>query len=329
MNLVSLFSGCGGSCLGFKQAGYNILYANEFVPEAQRTYRANNPGVYLDTRDIRTISPEDIRKVIGHQVIDVLEGSPPCSSFSICGKREKGWGKIRKYSGAIKQRTDDLFLEYIRLLRGLKPRAFVAENVAGLVKGKSKGYFKIILNEMIESGYKVVAGVLDASRCGVPQKRQRLIFIGIRNDLGITPVLPSPLRGKAPTVRDALKDLVTEDVRAWHIPKTSAILKCYLASPGHGFFLGRTHKALFGKPRFFNHVRLRNDRPANTISQTPCVYHPTEPRALTISELKRICGFPDTYILHGSYYQRWERLGRAVPPPLMRRVAESLKNQIG
>ena len=117
-NVVSTFSGCGGSCLGYEMAGYNVLYANEFIPEAQRTYRANHKNVCLDTRDIRVIQPEEILEMtkLKKGELDLFDGSPPCSSFSILGKREKGWGKVKTYSDT-KQRTDDLFFEYIRILK--------------------------------------------------------------------------------------------------------------------------------------------------------------------------------------------------------------------
>ena len=113
--VVSTFSGCGGSCLGFEMAGYDVLWANEFIPAAQETYRLNHPGVILNCEDIRTVEARDvlsrIRKEPGE--VDVLEGSPPCASFSTAGKREKGWGDVRKYSDS-EQRVDDLFFEFIR-----------------------------------------------------------------------------------------------------------------------------------------------------------------------------------------------------------------------
>ncbi|MCI0408737.1 MAG: DNA cytosine methyltransferase, partial [Acidobacteria bacterium] len=192
--VVSTFSGCGGSCLGFEMAGFKVLWANEFIPAAQETYRANHPDTILDTRDIRQVRPEDILEAIGKRPgeIDVLEGSPPCASFSTAGKRHAGWGQIRKYSDA-RQRVDDLFFEFARILKGLQPRVFVAENVSGLVKGVAKGYFKSILKELKDCGYDVEARLLDAQWLGVPQTRQRIIFIGVRNDLGLKPAFPKPL----------------------------------------------------------------------------------------------------------------------------------------
>jgi DNA (cytosine-5)-methyltransferase 1 len=132
-DVLSTFSGCGGSCLGFAMAGFRVLWASEFIPAAQETYRANHPGTLLDTRDIRTVQPAVILAAIGKQPgeIDVLEGSPPCASFSTAGQREAGWGKVRAYSDT-RQRTDDLFFEFARILRGVQPKAFVAENVSGL-----------------------------------------------------------------------------------------------------------------------------------------------------------------------------------------------------
>ena len=209
---VSTFSGCGGSSLGYKMAGFRVLWANEFIPAAQDTYRANHHGTILDTRDIRTVQPADILEAIGMQAgeLDLFDGSPPCASFSTAGKREAGWGKVKAYSDT-KQRTDDLFFEYTRLVKGVQPKVFVAENVSGLVKGTAKGYFLEILAALKECGYTVSAKLLDAQWLGVPQMRQRVIFVGVRNDLvakyGVKPVHPKPLLYRY-SVRDALPWIV-------------------------------------------------------------------------------------------------------------------------
>ena len=173
-------------------------------PAAQETYRLNHPDTILDTRDIRKIQPQEILSAIGMEAgqIDLLDGSPPCASFSTAGKRNKVWGKVKAYSDSS-QRTDDLFFEFARLLDGLQPRTFVAENVSGLVKGVSKGYFLEILKSLKGCGYRVEAKVLDAQWLGVPQMRQRLIFVGVREDLGLAPAFPKPLPYRY-SVRDAL-----------------------------------------------------------------------------------------------------------------------------
>ena len=211
-NAVSTFSGCGGSSLGYKMAGFKVLWANEFIPAAQEVYRLNHPSTILDTRDIRQVQPQDILDAIGMKPgeLDLFDGSPPCASFSTAGKREAGWGKVKAYSDT-KQRTDDLFFEYARLLRGIQPKVFVAENVSGLVKGTAKGYFKLILEELKGCGYNVKAKVLDAQWLGVPQMRQRLIFVGVRHDLNVEPAFPKPLSYQY-TVRDALPWIVRQAV---------------------------------------------------------------------------------------------------------------------
>jgi len=175
-DVVSTFSGCGGSCLGYRMAGFNVAWANEFIPAAQDTYVANHPSTILDKRDIRKIQPKEILDILGKNAgeIDLLDGSPPCAAFSTAGKRSDGWGTVKSYSDS-KQRVDDLFFEYSRILEGLQPKTFIAENVSGLVKGVAKGYFKEILKRLQDCGYRVSARVLDAKWLGVPQSRQRLI----------------------------------------------------------------------------------------------------------------------------------------------------------
>jgi DNA (cytosine-5)-methyltransferase 1 len=357
-SVVSTFSGCGGSCLGFKMAGFRVLWASEFIPAAQVTYQANHHDTPLDTRDIRQVRPEDIFAAVGRQVgeIDVLEGSPPCASFSTAGKREAGWGKVRDYSDT-RQRTDDLFFEFARLLGGLRPKVFVAENVSGLVKGTAKGYFLAILRALKGQGYRVEARLLDAQWLGVPQARQRLIFIGVREDLGLAPAFPRPLPYRY-SVREALPDFAGPPVTAGN--KRDALAGLRQAKPPDQptptvpaeepefamieagadigrFAIGREWNYL--RPgeksdRYLNLIRPDPEGPCPTICQshgnpsTAGVTHPTERRKFTIAELKRICAFPDDFILTGSYAQQWERLGRAVPPLMMRAVAEIIRDEI-
>jgi DNA (cytosine-5)-methyltransferase 1 len=321
---VSTFSGCGGSCLGFKMAGFRILWASEFIAAARATYQANHPGTPLDSRDIRQVRPEEILAAVGVKAgdIDVLEGSPPCASFSTAGRREAGWGQVKAYSDA-RQRTDDLFFEFARVLRGLRPRTFVAENVSGLVKGKAKGYFKAILAELQGCGYAVRARLLDAQWLGVPQTRQRLIFVGVRDDLGLAPAFPKPLPYRY-SVREALAGLpgpVSVEAEA-DISR---------------FAIGREWDKL--RPgqksgRYLNLIRPDPDAPCPTVCQshgnpsTAGVTHPAQRRKFSIAELKRLCGFPDDFRLTGGYTRQWERLGRAVPPPMMRAVAEVLREEV-
>lgn len=340
---ISTFSGCGGSSLGYKMAGFKMLWASEFIPAAQDTYRANHPDTILDTRDIRQVQPQEILDAIGLKVgeLDLLDGSPPCASFSTAGKREAGWGKVKQYSDT-KQRTDDLFFEYTRLLDGLQPKVFVAENVSGLVKGTAKGYFLEILAALKACGYQVEAKVLDAQWLGVPQMRQRVIFVGVRNDLGLKPAHPKPLSYRY-SVRDAIPWIVK--VSNLLPGKVPGMQDASLPSPtvttgdtgGNGrhaveaetdiskYAIGRecVPLALGEKSdKYLSLVKPSLDKPS------PTVTHPTEKRKFSIAELKRICAFPDDFILTGTYAQQWERLGRAVPPVMMSHIAIAVRDEI-
>ena len=324
--VASTFSGCGGSCLGYRMAGYRVVYANEFIEEAQRTYKANHPNSYLDTRDIRQVTPEDVMERAGVErgELDLFDGSPPCSAFSTAGKREAGWGKVKSYSDKA-QRVDDLFFEYVRLLEGIRPKVFVAENVSGLVKGTAKGYFKRILAALREPGYRVSCRVLDAQWLGVPQMRQRTIFVGVRDDLGLDPVHPSPLSYRY-TVGDAVEGIVQDEHRLLNLG-TDARRYWDEARPGES--LGDAAKRIANKNSFFTHVKLSKTKPANTVLQA-CqqLYHWTEPRTLSLAELRRISGFPDDFQLTGEFSPRWERIGRAVPPLMMSQVAKTIEERI-
>lgn len=327
--VVSTFSGAGGSCLGYRMAGFKVVWANEFIPAAQESYRANHPQSILETRDIRDVQPEEILTATGLAPgkLDIFDGSPPCESFSTSGERDKGWGKVKNYSDTT-QRIDDLFFEYVRLLRGLQPKTFVAENVSGLIKGSSRGYFKLIMRALKESGYRVGAQLLNAAWLGVPQSRERLIFVGVREDLAVEPVHPSPLPYRY-TVRDALGETGRIEGPAWTMPE-GKVRTLYLASQRYGLhrFL-EVHEKLYGRGSFFNHRRADWEKPSPTIlAGSSCVYHPDEPRSLTIPEALRLSGFPDDFELKGPFMKQWERLGNCVPPVMMMHVAQTIDTKI-
>jgi DNA (cytosine-5)-methyltransferase 1 len=295
---VSTFSGCGGSCLGYRMAGFEMLWASEFIPAAQEVYRLNHPDSILDTRDIREVQPVDILEAIGLDVgeTDLLDGSPPCAPFSTAGKRNVGWGKVKAYSDT-KQRVDDLFFEFARILKGLQPKVFVAENVSGLVKGVAKGYFKLILKELKECGYTVSARLLDAQWLGVPQMRQRIIFVGVRNDLverfGVMPAHPQPL-GYQYTVREAIPWITAvEGANGFngHQYKNSDI-------PAATVQQSRPVKA---EARISAHKGGRSiDEPAPSVL--------THGRQYTTSELMIV--EPETDISRYAIGSEWERMGK-------------------
>lgn len=220
--VASTFAGGGGSCTGYEMAGFRVAWANEFVPAAQETYRANHPETVLDGRDIKVVRPEDVLAALGIKAgdLDILDGSPPCQAFSTAGKREKGWGKAKRYEHGAEQCNETLFFEFARLLAGLRPKVFVAENVKGLTIGAAKERMlgdaqldmlnpqdDTIYHALCDAGYIVRWRVLDAKDHGVPQTRNRVIFVGLRRDLaemsGLEPTFPPPT-GYVYTVRDAL-----------------------------------------------------------------------------------------------------------------------------
>src|SRR4051812_19979372 len=246
LTAASTFSGCGGSSLGYRMAGFRVAWASEFVEAARDTYRANSDTV-VDGRDIRDLTAGDVLAGagVGYGELDLLDGSPPCASFSTAGSRHKAWGQTKKYSDTS-QRTDDLFFEYARLIDGVAPRVFVAENVSGLVKGSAKGYFKDILAALqaCGDGYRVSARVLNAAWLGVPQARQRLFFVGVRRDLERPPVHPAPLPYQY-SVRDALP-WITRQMRT--------------DGGGDGWATGSLHPATMPSPTIGTHIYSGNGR---------------------------------------------------------------------
>lgn len=360
MKVMSTFSGCGGSCLGFEWAGYEPLLAVEFVPSAVESYEANHPGVPVYSGDIRALSAGEALDLMGlnPEELDVLEGSPPCESFSTAGRLSEKWGTESSYSDGKKQVMDDLFFEFTRLLGGIRPRAFVAENVSGLVRGVSKGYFKRIHAALAAQGYRVEARMLDAQWLGVPQRRRRVIFVGVRDDLGIDPAFPDPLPYRY-SIRDAIGDgvagvehdtsgqfsegeldmdapvpTITNGVKglnSYHFKVRDAAM-VEGGRPLAGNFLEEWEGLEEGgqSGRYRDLVRADAEEPSPTIlrvggaSNRASATHPSEPRKFSIPELMRLCGFPDDFKLSGNYAQQWERMGNSVPPPMMFHVATAL-----
>lgn len=348
LRVVSLFSGAGGGALGLRWAGYKTVFASEFDAEAAATYRANNPGVYLDTGDVRDLSAATVLGKAGLRAgeADLMEFSPPCASYSVVGKKETGWGKEKNYSGQ-RQRTDDLFEEALRLLGDLRPRAFIAENVPGLISGASRGKFLEILSGMrgagvpesaarrlgsdAPGGYEVLAAVIDARFCGVPQSRERLIFMGIRLDVlestgGQRPAMPAPLPYQF-TLGDACPWLASGDAYEGcddpAKPTAAELAEVDLSEYPVGKEAMRLKPAETSR-KYHSLIRCSAKRPAYCITQASkdlSTAGPVAPfgcRKFTAGELKRIGGFPDDFTLTGSRSDQWERIGRAVAPPVYR-----------
>jgi DNA (cytosine-5)-methyltransferase 1 len=296
--VVSTFAGCGGSSLGYKLAGFRELLAVEWDDNAVATFRLNFPEVPVYHGDIAKLSGAECLRLAGIAPgeLDVLDGSPPCQGFSTAGKRK--WNDPR----------NSLFREYARLLRELQPRCFVMENVTGMVKGCMKQAYLTIVATLRACGYRVKGEVLNAMYFNVPQSRQRVIIIGVRNDLGIEPSHPKPQ-----TKPRSVGGCFVGDGRLIPTPSVNRIKAS-----------GR-------------HRTIVKSRPSPTLQkrdaglQNDGLYWSTSDgglRELSPLERQRVASFPDYYQFAGNAQDVAARIGNSVPPNLMRTIAEHLRREI-
>ena len=355
-NVISTFAGGGGSSTGYRLAGGKILCINEFVEEAQNTYRENYPDTPILPGDIKQLSGKDFLDIAGLGVgeLDILDGSPPCSAFSVAGKlshsrdgkHSDGWGQTKNYSdGKMVENIEDLFFEFLRVADDIKPKVIIGENVKGLTIGEAKQYFNKIQNTFEDIGYDVVAKVLDSRYFGISQTRTRVFFIGVRNDITekaglnfmtIGNVFPQELPDVVP-LKDALIDLQYDEEEVKYL--TDKFSKtAYWRDTGSKMEIDPP-KVLTGmdyhpKGHHFNLKRVSQYQPAPTLTAmgsndtTAGAFHWAEPRKLTIGELKRIQSLPDDFKLTGKWNQKSERIGRMVPPLMMKAIADSVYNKV-
>jgi len=338
--VVSLFAGGGGSSLGYRLAGGKVLGINEFIPAAQNAYHKNFSDTYIFPQDIRELTGNDILKTLGLQKgeLDILDGSPPCSSFSTAGLREKGWGRIKKYSDK-EQRTDDLFFEFVRILKEVQPKVFVAENVKGLTIGSASNllggeqldlfgfYNETIYHSLKSAGYQLRYKVINSKNYGVPQSRARTIFIGVRNDI----IEQNPdIKIEYHNGFDSITSLQESFEDLTHTEQD--LLECDISR----FAIGEELRKL--KPgeqseKYFSLCKCKPDYYAGTLTQSAgnesaaSIAH-WDNRKFTVKESIRIMGFPDDYYLGDNYKQKIERLGRAVSPPMYKYVIGQIYERI-
>ena len=334
--VISTFAGGGGSSTGYRLSGGNILAVNEFVEEARNTYRENYANTPILPDDIKELSGQDILNVAGIGVgeLDILDGSPPCSAFSVAGKlshssdgkHSDGWGQTKNYSdGKMVENIEDLFFEFLRVAKDIQPKIIIAENVAGLTVGEAKTYFNKIQNTFEEIGYDVSAKVLDSRYFGVSQTRTRVFFIGIRSDittkvgltfLNISSIFPVESKNTIP-LGQALEGLVYDDEEIRMLTEKFS-KTAYWKDTGSKMPIN-PNKVLTGpdyhyKGHHFNLKRVSLNAPAPTLTAmgsndtTAGAFHWNEPRKLTLGELKRIQSLPDDFKLTGKWNQKSERL---------------------
>jgi DNA (cytosine-5)-methyltransferase 1 len=371
--VISTFAGGGGSSTGYRLAGGKVLVINEFVEEAQKTYAENYPDTIILPGDIKELTGKDFLDAAGVGVgeIDILDGSPPCSAFSVSGslshniheeehvdlwgnvtiekvpgKHSDGWSKTKNYSDGKKvENIEDLFFEFLRVAKEIKPKVIVAENVKGLTVGEAKEYFNKILNEFENIGYEVCAQVLDSRYYGVSQTRTRVIFIGVREDvakkagynfMNISQVFPEPDKEVIP-VKDVMVGLEYDSEEVKYL--TDKWIKTAYWKQTGSKMPTDPDKVLTGmdyhpKGHHFNLKRVSQYQPCPTITAmgsaetTAGAFHWIEPRKLTLGELKRIMSLPDDFKLTGKWNQKAERCGRMVPPLMMERIASSIYEKV-
>ncbi|MCD8486378.1 MAG: DNA cytosine methyltransferase [Desertifilum sp.] len=321
--VISLFAGCGGLDLGFSQAGFDLIWANEFDREIWQTYRTNHPQTFLDKRSIRDIPSEEIPDCIG------IIGGPPCQSWSEAGSQR-----------GIEDERGQLFLEYVRVLRDKQPLFFLAENVSGLLHQKHRKALNNIIAAFEEAGYWLTYKLLNAVDYQVPQDRKRVILVGYHMQLNqrfdFAHLIPhtQPL-----TLKDAIWDLRKTAIPAIDKCKTNGNT-CQI--PNHEYMTGGFSSIYMSR----NRVR-RWDEPSFTIQaggrhapihpqankmihvgKDKFIFDPNSPlpyRRLSVRECARIQTFPDNFIFdYKNLNAGYKMIGNAVPVRLGYELATTI-----
>lgn len=316
LKVFSCFHCGGGSTMGYKLAGFTVLGGVEIDPEMMEIYKKNHHPKYsylMGVQEFKNIPNENLPLELFD--LDILDGSPPCSSFSMAGAREKKWGKNTHFrEGQAKQILDDLFFHYIDIAEKLKPKVVVAENVKGLILGNAKGYVKEIFLAFNKIGYQCQLFLLNAAVMGVPQKRERTFFIANR----LVKKIKLEFNEKFISTKSAFDGLplqkgkATEEQAKWW-------LKCKQ---------GESFSSVHPKGSWFNSIKLHPNFPANTLAASGGaggLYHFSECRKISDKECLRIQTFPDDYNLFsmaGQYI-----CGMSVPPFMMQRIANQIAIQ--
>lgn len=329
MNLISLFSGAGGLDLGFHRAGFTTIIANEYDKKICPTYRANFPNVRLIEGDIRNVTCIDL--AINEPIHGII-GGPPCQSWSEAGSLR-----------GIDDARGQLFYEYIRILREVRPLFFVAENVSGMMAQRHSNAVQGFMRLFDESGYYVSIKMLNANDYDVAEDRDRVFYIGFRKDLNITDYQYPVKQSHKPTLKECIWDLKESAIPALNKNKTNGD-KCIV--PNHEYFTGSFSTI------FMSRNRVRGwDEPGFTVqaSGRQCQLHPQAPkmikleankqifvpgqehlyRRMTVREVARVQSFPDNFqFLYDDVDYGYKMIGNAVPVNLAYHVAMSIKNTL-
>lgn len=323
--VFSCFACGGGSTMGYKLAGFDVLGCNEIDPKMMEAYRVNHDPKYsylepIQEFKLRDDLPEELYN------LDILDGSPPCSSFSMAGNREKDWGKEKKFrEGQADQVLDTLFFDFIDLAKKLQPKVVVAENVKGLLMGAAKEYVGRIGEAFDSAGYYVDKWLLDASKMGVPQRRERVFFVAIRKDLGDNMTGWTDMFNPMPKLDLEFNEKpipfkkINEGVRVERGNCTPGYLDRWTKA---------THKGreVTDKGNTFGFLyRAPNNQVCCTITGGSTLMHPDIPKLLTDSELSKIGSYPMDYNHLNNEPQYL--IGMSVPPLVTAKVSTRIYDQ--
>ena len=336
---IDLFSGCGGLSHGLEMAGHRCLLGVDANKEAIETFAANHHDAAVYLGDIKKLSDKKLRELIGKNTIDMVVGGPPCQGFSTVGKGEVG--DVR----------NQLFREFVRIVKITKPKVILFENVTGMVAKKNERILKQVFLHFEKLGYNMDARVLSAEEFGVPEKRRRAIIMGVKGGECLFPETTHGKRAgstKIVTVKEALKNLKSRDGRIYNHNVKMAEIKnpvdrerLKFIPAGCGIRYEHDEKNYLPKKLKYgiNWKELREGRfrqtrlqrlPLNAPSPTiltsrTSYYHPIEARYLTPREAAACQSFPNDFIFHGSQTAVFRQIGNAVPPLLARALGETVK----
>lgn len=318
--VFSCFSCGGGSSMGYKLAGYKVVGNCEIDPEMMKLYKTNNHPEYSYLMDIRKFietPDEEIPEALKN--LDVLDGSPPCSVFSMAGSRENGWNVEKTFrEGQAKQRLDDLFLHFIAVAKKLKPKVVIAENVKGLITGNAKGWVNRIIKDFNEAGYEVQIFLFNASRMGVPQKRERVFFIAHRKDLDYPKLSmsfdskPIPFsKVREPYGKAFSGDNLASKLMKYRIPSDRSLqdINKRVRKSGSGFTSPINH----------------DDEPVQTITAGGYCFRMCDGLLMTDKDIISCQTFPQDYDFRNQSIQYV--CGMSVPPVMMAKIAEQVYKQ--
>mgnify|MGYP003145362227 CR=1 FL=1 len=306
--------------MGYKLAGFDVIGMCEIDPKVAKVYIKNHKPKYPFVCSIRDlIDKKDLPNELYN--LDILDGSPPCTSFSMAGVRERDWSKTKKFAeGQALQRLDDLFFEFIALARKLQPKIVVAENVNGLIQGNAKGYVKEIHQQFVNAGYVLQLFKLNGANMGIAQRRGRVFFVAIRKDLFCKKITLTFKEEQIPF--SCVENMVSSLQDEYKVIEKSFKTYWKKTIPGKSF------SSVHPKGSLFNRSKVSKNKPVGTIAGVADKYHHAKPRYLSINEVTVCSSFPMDYNwLDWSFEKKWWAMGMSVPPFMMQRIALEIRKQ--